>query len=51
MREDVKRELVRHAQSEGMSWQAIGDVFGTSRHAVTQRYAHGLERHLLELGS
>lgn len=35
-------ELVRQARSEGMSWQAIGDVFGTSRQAVQQRFGRHL---------
>jgi len=36
--EDLMRELVRQARAEGMSWQAIGDIFGTSRQAVQQRF-------------
>ena len=36
--EELTRELVRQARNEGLSWQAIGDVFGTSRQAVQQRF-------------
>ena len=39
--EDLTRELVHQARAEGLSWQAIGDVFGTSRQNVQQRFGRG----------
>src|SRR5438046_2880583 len=41
--EDLTRELVRQARSEGVSWQAIGDVFGTSRQNVQQRFGRHID--------
>jgi DNA-directed RNA polymerase specialized sigma24 family protein len=41
--EDLTTELVRQARAEGLSWQRIGELFGTSRQAVHQRFARRVD--------
>lgn len=37
--EDELRHQIRVARSMGMTWQQIGDQFGTSRQAAQQRWS------------